>query len=272
MTSEAPDRETPRDYRIAAVDRAVSVVEALAEEPAQGVTALAERLGLTKSIVFRILRTLEGRGVVVRDPDRAEYSLGFRMSLLGERASRQDGLLFAARPIMDDLQEATGENVNLVVRDGARTMVIATREGRHSMRLFAHAGRHGPLHAGGGSQLLLAFAPAELRRAVLAGPLERYTPHTITDPSALARRLARIVEQGWNVALDDLDEGAFSVAAPIRGIGREVVAAISVAGAVARLDEERRHRNLDAARTAGERISRSLVSGPSEPARSGAGA
>jgi IclR family KDG regulon transcriptional repressor len=264
MKDETP-KEEPRDYRIAAIDRAVSVVEALAEEPAQGVTSLAERLGLTKSLVFRILRTLEGRGVVVRDPDRAEYSLGFRMSLLGDRAARQNGLLFAAHPIMDDLQDATGENVNLVVRDGTKTMVIATREGRHSMRLFAHPGRHGPLHAGGGSQLLLAFAPPELRDAVLAAPLKRYTPRTVTDPAALARRLARIVEQGWNIAQDDLDEGAFSVAAPIRGIEDEVVAAISVAGPVARLDEERRHRNLAAAREAAERISQSLMSGPAEP-------
>ena len=267
MMDEVPKDEPPRDYRIAAIDRAVSVVEALAEEPGQGVTGLAERLGLTKSLVFRILRTLEGRGVVVREPGRAEYSLGFRMSLLGERAARQDGLLFAAQPIMDDLQDATGENVNLVVRDGTRTMVIATREGRHSMRLFAHAGRHGPLHAGGGSQLLLAFAPIELREAVLAAPLKRYTPRTITEPAALARRLDRIAEQGWNIAQDDLDEGAFSVAAPIRGIGNEVVAAISVAGPVARLDEERRHRNLAAAWEAAERISRSLLGGPAEARR-----
>lgn len=200
--------------------------------------------------------------MVVRNPDRAEYSLGFRMSLLGERASRQDGLLFAARPIMDHLQEVTGENVNLLVREHHEVVVVATREGRHSMRLFAHPGRHGPLHAGGASQVLLAFAPPPVRQAVLSAPLQRFTPHTITDPAALQRVLDRIRSQHWNVAQNDLDEGAFSVAAPIRGIGEEVVAAISVAGAVARLDEDRRQRNLAAVRLAADRISRSLVDGP----------
>lgn len=262
--NEVPQDEPSRDYKVAAIDRAISVVEALAEAPEQGVTSLAQRLGLTKSIVFRILQTLEQRGLVVRNPDRAEYSLGFRMSLLGERAGRQNGLLFAARPVMDGLQAQTGENVNLLVRERYEVVVVATREGRHSIRLFAHPGRHGPLHAGGGSQILLAFAPPEIREAVLSAPLERFTPYTITDPAALRTVLARIREQNWNVAQNDLDEGAFSVAAPIRGIGAEVVAAISVAGAVARLDEERRQRNLKLVRDAAERVSRTLVTGPSE--------
>lgn len=251
-----------REYRIAAVDRALQVMESLAERPGQGVTEIAGRLGMTKSIVFRILQTLEARGFVAKDEERSIYSLGYRVSVLGERAGSHSGLLQAARDVMERLRDLTDENVNLVVRDKHRSLVLATREGRHSMRIFAQAGRSGPLHAGGGSMLLLAFAPAEVRAEVLAGPLKRYTAHTITDPAALEPRLARIRRRGWNIAQNDLDEGAFSVAAPIHGPEGEVIAAISVAGALARFDEERRERYLAAVQAAASRISRRLRLGP----------
>ncbi|MEO0999501.1 MAG: IclR family transcriptional regulator [Pseudomonadota bacterium] len=250
--------DSDRDYRIAAVDRALAVLEHLARRPDQGVTDIAQALGMTKSIVFRILATLEARGFVAKDPARAVYALGYRMAVLGERAGRREGLILAAEDEMDRLNEATSENINLIVRDGTRALVVATREGRHSMRLFAAAGRHGPLHAGGGSLLLLAFAPREVREAVLSAPLQAYTDRTETDAATLAETLERIRAQGWNVARDDLDEGAFSIAAPIRGADGDVTAAISVAGAVARLSEARRASHLSAVLAAAQRISTRL--------------
>lgn len=236
----------------------MNVLESLAEKPEQGVSELATRLAMTKSLVFRILQTLEVRGFVARDPDRAVFSLGYRMSVLGERAGHEKGLVLAARPVMEQLRNETAENINLVVRDDTRALVVATREGRHSMRLFAQAGRHGPLHAGGGSLLLLAFAPDAVREMVLNSPLTRYTSDTVTAPAKLRRTLARIRDQGWNIAQNDLDEGAFSIAAPITGVSGQVIAAISVAGALARLDDDRREHHLTAVRRAAARISTKL--------------
>jgi IclR family KDG regulon transcriptional repressor len=252
------------NYKIAAVDRALSVLEALADQPDQGVTALAKSLGMTKTIVFRLLQTLEDRGFVFRDPERAVYSLGYRVGVLGERVGRDGSLLFAARPVMDALRDRTLENVNLVVREGHRSLVLATRPGHHSIRLFAQAGRNGPLHAGGGSLLVLAYADASVIDAVLAEPLEAFTPYTITDREKLRETLERIRANGYNIALNDLDEGAFSVAAPIYGNDGEVIAAISVAGAVARYNEEKRAIYLKAVRDAAAAISSKLSIHPSD--------
>lgn len=249
---------SPKDYKIAAVDRALLVLEALADRPDQGVTTLSKSLGLTKSIVFRLLQTLEDRGFVFRDPDRAVYSLGYRVGVLGERVGRDGSLLFAARPVMDALRDRTSENVNLVIREGQRSLVLATRAGHHSIRLFAQAGRNGPLHAGGGSLCLLAYADQSVVDAVLASPLEAYTPYTITDREKLRQTLDRIRTNGYNIALNDLDEGAFSVAAPIVGPHDTVIAAISVAGAMVRFDEARRESYIQAAKDAAADISSKL--------------
>ena len=171
-----------RDYTIAAVARAMRVLEALGDKPDQGITELAKELGLTKSLVFRIISTLEARGYVSRDSNKATFSLGYRAATLGERAERQKALMLAAQDEMDLLSEETSENVNLIVRDGVQSLVVGSREGRYSMRLFAQVGRHGPIHAGGGSTLLLAYAPDDIQERVLSSDLAAYTEKTITDP------------------------------------------------------------------------------------------
>lgn len=255
------DTDSKKSYRIDAVARALRVLEALGDSPGIGVTVLAEKLGLTKSIVFRLLQTLEEDGYVQRDEERAIFSLGYRVALLGERVGREGALQQVARPVMDALRDETGENVNLVVREGTASVAIATREGLHSIRLFAQTGRRGPLHAGGASMVLLAYAEPSIRDRVLEGPLERFSPHTITDPERLREALLLIRSNRYNVALNDLDDGAFSVAAPIRNASGEIIAGLSVAGASVRLDEVRRANYIEKVVAAAEEISERLTLG-----------
>ena len=239
----------PRRYTIEAVDRALVVLERLAEQPGVGLTELSKQLGFTKTLTFRLVQTLEERGFVAKDREDGRYSLGYRMAYLGSCVDPQRSVVVAAAPVMDDLRDQTDENVNLLVREGARCLCVATRESRHSMRLFAHAGRRGPLHAGGGSTLLLAYAPEPVVDEVLAAPLQRYTDHTETDPDRLRAVLTTIRRNVFHLAQDDLDLGAFSIAVPIWGPGGDVVAALSVAGPVARLDAPRQQSHLACART-----------------------
>lgn len=246
------------DYKIAAVDRALSVLEALAEQPAQGVTQLSKRLGMTKTIVFRLLSTLEARGFVMRENEQAVFSLGYRVNVLGDRAGQQNALLAAARPVLERLREDTAENINLVVREGNTSLALKTLAGRHAIRIFALSGRNGPLHAGGGSMLLLAWAPKAVQREVISGHLEQFTPATITEPAKLEARLKQIRTDDYHIAIEDLDEGAFSISAPIRDSMNEVIAAISVAGAIPRLTDERRDLYLKLTQDAAAEVSEKL--------------
>ncbi len=249
---------TSRRYTIEAVDRALLVLEALAEHPDIGVTELAKQLGYTKTLTFRLLQTLEERGFVAKDGGQAHYALGYRLAYLGNCVDEQQSVVVAASPIMDGLRDQTDENINLIVRDANRILCVATRESRQSMRLFAKAGRRGPLHAGGGSKLLLAYAPDDVIEQVLAAPLERYTPHTVTEPARLRPILKTIREDGYHITRDDLDIGAYSIAVPIWGPHGDVVAALSVAGPNARLDAARQEAHLSAAQAAALSISARL--------------
>ena len=65
-------------------------------------------------------------------------------------------------------------------------------------------------------------------------PLTALTPHTITDPEQLAAELARVRRRGWAEAVNEREIGLASIAAPVRDINGEVVAAISIGVPLAR--------------------------------------
>ena len=245
-------------YSITAVENALSLLEVVAENPHVGVTRLSELAGKTKSLTFRLLYTLEAQGYVVKDPDTSEYSLGYRVLFLGERAKHQTDLVRIAEPIMRALTDVSRETSHLVVREGLNSLVVGIVEGPRPLRLYAEVGRRGPLHAGGGSKVMLAFAPEEVRERVLSGVLERHTEATVHSPEALRLVLAAIVNDGYHVAESDLDDGAFSVAAPIRDRTGAVVASVTVAGPQFRLTKEAREAHINGVLTASRQVSRLL--------------
>jgi IclR family KDG regulon transcriptional repressor len=148
--------------------------------------------------------------------------------------------------VLDELARNTRENTLLVVREDLHAVCIAMHESPQPLRLFAQVGRHVPLHAGGGPKVLLAFAPEEVRRAVLDRPLEGFTSTSITDRNKLARTLTEIRQAGFTLSIGELDPDVFSMAAPVRDFTGDVVAALSVAGPLSRLTaaERRRFRKL----------------------------
>lgn len=253
------------NYTISAVDRALTILETLAEHPGASVTELAKVSGNTKSLVFRLIYTLEQRGYVIKDPVSRTYMLGYRSLYLAASAQDNVTLLTSAAPFLDDLARQAGEQVNLLVRDGLHSVCVALRSAPKSGRLYAQVGRRGPLHAGGGPKILLAFAPDEVRDAVLASDLEAFTPNTLVDPEKLAERLAVIRETGRNESRDDLDVDSFSFAAAIRGRDGDVIAAVSVAGKIGHLTPGTSERLRGLVDEAARRISEAMGWRPRGP-------
>lgn len=246
----------PLSYTVSAVDRALLLLEALAEAPDSGVSELAERTGFTKTLIFRLLFTLEERGFVAKDTARRTYSLSWRAMLLGDQARRQSKLLSAAEPHMDEIRRETGCNVSVQIRDGMHSVTVALRRGTQEQRIFAEIGRRGPLHAGGGPKVLLAYAPEQVREAVLASELARFTSLTMIEPDRLREALATIRRDGWVMSEGELDHSTYSIAIPIYDSTSEVAAAMAVTGKTELLPAENRGHVLDLLREAGTKITR----------------
>ena len=257
--TSAPARASERDQAgtVQSVDRAVTILELLAQHGTAGVTQLAASLGVHKSTASRLVSALEQRSLVEQVEDRGKYRLGVGiLRLAGATTARLD-LVQESRPVCRRLASATGETVNLAVLSGGAALYIDQVAGATTLSSYNWVGQHVPIHAtSNGKTLVSELHEPELSRAL--GELTAYTPSTVTDRAALDRDLVRVRERGYAVAADELDVGLTAIAAPVRDAHGEVVASVSVSGPTFRFTEARIGQILPDLRAAAEDISAAL--------------
>ncbi len=223
---------------VQSVDRALGILEVLARTGESGVTEIAVELGVHKSTAFRLVATLEAHRLVEQTSDRGRYRLGMGiLRLAGATTARLD-LVQEARPISRQLAADTGETVNIAVLAESSALYLDQVAGSSALQPHNWVGQHIPLHATSNGKVLLCGLDDAALDAVL-GKLATYTPHTITGRPQLRDELDRVREQGYAVAIDELEVGLTAVAAPIRNAHGDVVASMSVSGPSFRLPEER---------------------------------
>jgi DNA-binding IclR family transcriptional regulator len=195
--------------------------------PGLSLTELSRRSGLPLTTVHRFAHELHRIGVLECDPDGG-YRIGLRLWEIASHAPRGVGLREAAMPFLEDLYEATHENVQLAVRDGHDVVYIEHIAGRRAVGVLTQVGLRFPLHATGVGLVLLAFADDALQEDVMRQPLATFTSKTINDAAALRRQLAEVRRQGFAISDRQVTMDALSVAAPIRDAEDAVVAAVSL--------------------------------------------
>ncbi|MEU6082462.1 IclR family transcriptional regulator [Streptomyces sp. NPDC047108] len=256
MHESATEAFTPhRQGDRSVADRLLRVLEAFdLERPALSLTDISRRAGLPLATAHRMVSKLVSWGALERD-DSGEYHIGLRLWEVGALAPRGIGLRDAALPFLEDLYEATHENVHLAVLDGTDTVYVERLSGRSAVGVLSRVGARWPLHATGVGLVLLAHSSPELQERVCAGPLRAFTPHTITDPALLRRTLAEVRHRGCAISERQITDDAVSVAAPVRGPHGDVMAAVSV---VVPVDDARTRTLVPAVQVAARGISRSL--------------
>ncbi len=267
-----PKASSP-DYSIAAVDRALDLLEALARVGPAPLGNIADLAACTRTAAFRLLRTLQARGFAIQDEARGLWRLGARWGVLGRAAQDQGALAATATPFLAELGRAVGENTYLRTRDGLQAETVALFQVEPELRLYSTVGARGPLHAGA-SRLLLAYAPEAIQTQVLAQRLPRFTPATRTDPTWIAADLQRIRARGYLITADEVHPGAVSATVPVRDAGGQVVAALFVTAPSMRMRPPRPRSLLPQVLDAAARLSRALgaqIQDQREPVRPEAG-
>jgi DNA-binding IclR family transcriptional regulator len=228
-----------RDGGLQSVRAAVHLLKAFAEDEKLGVTDVAKRIGVAKSTAHRLLKTLESEGLIEQTSDNGAYRLGMELIDLGSLVSARQDLRRASASIMEELREATGWTVHLIVVQGADVVSIERLTTRRSMQASGEMRRRWPLHVTSAGKVLAAYDPHALTARIAAG-FPQLTDSTITTAEAFDKELAAIRLLGYARARDELKVGVSSIAAPIFGPTRTVRAAISVLGATADFDRDER--------------------------------
>jgi IclR family acetate operon transcriptional repressor len=240
-----------------AIDRALAVLGILAEatEP-MGVTEIARRVGLPKSVVHYHVSALVRNHYLEARPDR-RYGLGHAALRLGRGSYGHLELRARALPHLRVLHRDTWETVTLTVLVGRERVYVDQLVSPQEIKLAVELGRPFPLHAGASGRAILAYLPEETREALLAEPLERLTTETVVDPAALRLLLQRIRGSGVAVSRSERQEGAASVAAPVFD-AHGIAGAMSVCGPEYRFDAAAVARYEPQVRMAAAQLSREL--------------
>ncbi|RDH79306.1 IclR family transcriptional regulator [Mycolicibacterium moriokaense] len=225
---------------VQSVDRAVSVLEILANRGEAGVSEIAADIGVHKSTAFRLLAALEERELVEQAHDRGKYRLGFGILRLASAVPEQLGITHQARPICGQLAAALGETVNIAVRRSHFVVNIDQARGPSAVAAHNWVGELTPLHATSSGKVLLASLTPDERRELLASSgLGRLTSRTITSYRALDDQIEAAARDGYASSIEELEDGLNAVAAPVRDHTGRTIAALSVSGPVYRFTEER---------------------------------
>ena len=230
----------PKTYNVRAVERAVRILSAFdGEHPERGVSEIAQATGLHKATAHRIIMTLLNCGFLERTVNGEKLRLGLGVVELGLGALRDLDFRRAAFPYMQQLVEHLEETCDLSIFDRGRVLYVEVVHSEHSLTIAARVGRHLPVHCTASGRVFLAFLPPEVVDPLVSTPLTAFTERTITTPARLREELEATRQRGYGLDDEEFEVGVRAIAAPIRDIDGNVIAAMSIPGPSNRLTPER---------------------------------
>jgi DNA-binding IclR family transcriptional regulator len=199
---------------VAAVERAVSLLEAFTERDASlSLGELARRVELDKATVLRIARSLAKSSMLVRNED-ASWRLGPKLVRLGAIYQSTFQPAAIVEPLLATLSERTGESAALYAREGDTRVCLFRHDSSQSIRHSARVGDTFPLDQGAPGRVILVFAGE-------------------FDPLA-----EEIRARGWHCTRGERDPQVASLAAPVFRDGRDLFGSLALTGPPGRFTDE----------------------------------
>jgi len=230
-----PRTGQPAVRRVAAVERALAVLDALSDGQSElGTNEIARRTGINASTVSRLLATLVASGMVEHVATTGRYRLGMRLLQLGNVVAGRLDLREIARPHLRALARETGETATLSAPGERDGITVDFAQSEASVQSVARLDRPSVGHATATGKVLLAFGRAQLP----PGPLKTYTAKTVTDRAQLAAELDRVRRLGYAEAAGEREPDLNAVAAPVFAPDDELAAIIGVQGPSSRFGRD----------------------------------
>lgn len=215
--------------------RGLDVIEAVAQGPIP-LADLATKVGLTRSTTHRLATALIERRYLTFLP-RVGYQLGPKLLELGFLAQQQTDVVQVARPHLEALAASTEDTVHLGVLDGELALYLDKIPGRRRVEISSRIGDRQPLTSTGlGKALLLDDDPAHWRK-LFAQDQAGDSPKA--DYDVWLKRMQGYVKSARAFDLEENEDLIRCVAAPIRDVSGNIVAAISVSSAAQYMADER---------------------------------
>lgn len=218
--------------------RVFDVLELLMASEGAMVSAVADKLDVSKSTAHRHLNSLESRGYVVQRGD--EYDLSYKFLRFSEYVSNAREGDDLARQMVNELADRTDEHAQFFIEEHGWAVYVYGQGGEQAVYSGPGLGNTVHLHATAVGKSLLAHMPSEsLRQFLQERELPALTEHTLTESDELRRELEMVREQGYALNREENIEGLRAVGVPVFDPDGDVFGALSISGPTRRMHGER---------------------------------
>ncbi|MFB4166021.1 IclR family transcriptional regulator C-terminal domain-containing protein [Alteribacillus sp. JSM 102045] len=215
------------DY-LKTLERGLEVIKSFNNSPHLTISEASKLTGLPRPVTRRVLITLEKLGYAKSQDGR--FSLTPKILSLGYSYISSQNIWEIATPYLEKLSENIQESSSLATLDDTEVVYVARVPVNKIMKHSLGVGTRLPAHASSVGKVLLAYLPSDkLEHYFQEAELHAYTEKTITSEEKIREDLKEVREKGWALSHNQLEMGLVSVAAPIRDIRGEVVAAVNCA-------------------------------------------
>jgi DNA-binding IclR family transcriptional regulator len=229
-------RDVPSGNGLSSVDNALRLLQLIGERRVLRVADAADELRVARSTAHRLLGALRQRGFVLQDKPNGPYRAGPALNEAGLAAIGRIDIRRVARPVLEELRDATRETVSLLLLESNDVRFVDWVEGPQPVRVGSRTGIVAPAHCtSGGKAILAGLSPAELSRRYPSRELEARTSKSLRSWARLEVELDAIRTAGFAVNIQESTIGVSAVGAAIRDLVGAPLAAIAVAVPTSRM-------------------------------------
>lgn len=248
-----------RKYKIPAVEKMLAIVEFLSNESQSfTISALAKQLGISKNMVFRVVKYMEEQGYLESDGDTGKYQLGNGFYRIGAKMAGRYQITERAHTHLCWLSQQSGEMADIQVPTGDKLMVVDVVYPSSDYYFHIGIGTKLLYHCNAMGKCILAYMDKEEINAIIPAQLPIQTQKGLRTRAELIKHLETVRETGLGYDKEEYVTGIYCIAAPVFDVHARVVASTGITGLVSRIDNHNRHEFEKLVREAGRRISASL--------------
>lgn len=216
------------DYLIPNLVKASQLLSLLARSrKALSATEIESALELPKATAFRILRTFEHMDYVVKK--NGKFKTGPALVEIGILSLTQVEIRKIAVPVLQKLTDETGFTSHLAIPSGYKSLILEVRDSPNPVQVASRPGSLVDLYCSSTGKVFLAYLyDQEIEEVFRQNPPQAHTRKTITNLTGLRKSIENVRKLGYAMDDQEYHDEIRCVAAPVKNINNEVIAAIGV--------------------------------------------
>lgn len=224
-------------YSVQSVLKAFDLLETLAaEDSVATIPTLAKKLDLSRNKVFRLLATLEDKGLIERDEPTGTFRLGIYAFEMAQHILKSASLIRLAHPVMEALARKHDEAVYITVMNNDEVLFLDMVDSFQQIKATAMVGMRFPFFTNAAGKAIKAMSSSDMIERL---GKRKSNMNVIPDMKALETELRNIRQSGVAVDFGGLGEGICAVAIAIKDYAGKVVGALTMLAPSFRMLQER---------------------------------